>query len=118
MKAYFGEIPINLIKIVNAFGDVDLSQDTVNPNVLVEGYTAHNSMGEFITGINPYEKSSTDAAIANIVTAIASKGVTIPPNYTLNDLADLINSIQVGGNGAVVSSIINSDGTQTIVITE
>lgn len=42
---------------------LDLTQDNVEADALVEGYTAHNAAGETIEGTNPYEKTATDTEV-------------------------------------------------------
>lgn len=61
-------------------GGTDTSGDTVTPETLVTGYTAHDASGEPITGVNPYELESTNATveeqadlIAQIEEALATK---------------------------------------------
>ena len=44
-------------------GGIDTSGDTVTPETLVTGYTAHDASGEPITGVNPYELESTNATV-------------------------------------------------------
>lgn len=39
---------------------LDLTNDTVTEEALVEGYVAHSSDGEVVTGTNPYKKAETD----------------------------------------------------------
>lgn len=46
--------------IVHGETKIDLTQDTVTPNVLEEGYTAHNAAGETIVGISPGGPSKVD----------------------------------------------------------
>jgi hypothetical protein len=59
---------------------VDLTQDSITPESLVEGYTAHGANGAKISGTNPYVKAETDATvdeqsslIAQIRTALNGK---------------------------------------------
>lgn len=42
---------------------LDLTEDTVTPETLVEGNTAHGKDGNIITGTNPYAKAQTDATV-------------------------------------------------------
>lgn len=42
---------------------IDLSGDSITPDSLVEGYTAHDKSGEPIKGTNPYEKTATDTEV-------------------------------------------------------
>ena len=49
------------------YGDevlLDLTEDSVTPEALVEGVTAHGKDGSEITGTNPYEKTSTDTTVS------------------------------------------------------
>lgn len=79
-----------------AGGGVDTSSDTVTPDALVEGYTAHDATGAQITGTNPYQKEQTDAAVASIATAIEGKGVDVPDDAVIGDMAALIDGIDLG----------------------
>ena len=66
------------------FGDstlVDLREDTVTPDALVVGHTAHGANGEAVAGANPYDKTATDTEvqtqadlIAQISAALEGKG--------------------------------------------
>lgn len=79
-----------------AGGGIDTSSDTVTPDALVEGYTAHDATGAQITGTNPYQKEQTDAAVASIATAIEGKGVDVPDDAVIGDMAALIGGIDLG----------------------
>ena len=46
--------------IVKGVTQIDLTEDTVTPNVLEIGYTAHNAAGETIIGISPGGPSKVD----------------------------------------------------------
>lgn len=50
---------------------VDLTQDSVTPEALVEGYTAHGADGAEIEGANPYTKAETDATVGEQASLIA-----------------------------------------------
>lgn len=61
---------------------VDLTEDTVTPETLVEGATAHGKDGGAIIGTNPYAKAETDAEVdtqydllTQISSALNGKGV-------------------------------------------
>ena len=43
---------------------IDLTQDTVQPDKLLAGYTAHNAAGEIITGTCDFDVNSQDATAA------------------------------------------------------
>lgn len=49
------------------YGDktlIDLTADTVTPDKLAKGYTAHDKSGEIITGTNTYDADTQDATAA------------------------------------------------------
>ena len=49
------------------YGDttlIDLTGDTVTPDKLAKGYTAHDKSGETITGTNTYDADTQDATVA------------------------------------------------------
>lgn len=50
---------------------IDLTGDSVTPDSLVEGATAHGKDGLQITGNNPYKKAETDATVGEQATLIA-----------------------------------------------
>ena len=88
---------------------IDLTGDTVTPEVLLAGYTAHNASGDPVEG---------DALIPDDVdAALTEKGVTVPDGARISELAALISEIEVGGGGtetAVTSKDVNFidyDGT-------
>lgn len=75
---------------------IDLTGDTVTPEVLLAGYTAHNASGEPVEG---------DALIPDDVdAALTEKGVTVPDGARISELAALISEIEVGGGGGAKSS--------------
>ena len=74
---------------------IDLTGDTVTPEVLLAGYTAHNASGEPVEG---------DALIPDDVeAALTEKGVTVPDGARISDLAALISGIEVGGGGTATN---------------
>lgn len=59
-----------------------------------------------------------EGAKSDIATAIANKGVTVPPNAKIDDMADLIDAIQAGGGSPNLQSksvSITSNGTTNVV---
>lgn len=79
----------------------DVSNDTVTPETLVEGSTAHDASGALINGTNPYEKTATDMAV--------------------NTQAGLIEQIQAalqgkaaGGGGSLLGSVNIADPSGVI----
>ena len=71
---------------------VDLTSDTVTPDALVVGHTAHGANGEKVSGSNPYEKSATDTEVQTQADLIAQIG------------AALEGKAIAGGGGFVVKS--------------
>lgn len=59
---------------------IDLTSDTVTPETLAEGKTAHNAAGEIITGTMT-ERSSGDISIDG-----ATKEIKIPSGYYADDI--------------------------------
>lgn len=56
---------------------VDLTSDTVTPDALVVGHTAHGADGEEVAGANPYEKSATDTEVQTQADLIAQIGAAL-----------------------------------------
>ena len=77
---------------------VDLTSDTVTPDALVVGHTAHGANGESVAGSNPYEKAATDTEV-----------------QTQADLIEQIGAALVGkavaGGGSVIKSGTTTSGT-------
>ena len=58
---------VNKVVMNTASGEetlIDLTSDTITPETLVSGTTAHNKAGMIIVGTNPYEKTETDNTVA------------------------------------------------------
>lgn len=113
-------------------GGTDTSGDTVTPETLVTGYTAHDASGEPITGVNPYELTSTNATvdeqadlIAQIQTALEGKAaggggsvetctVTMKhyPSYSTAYAISKVYYQMLNDNGEIeVKYISSADGT-------
>lgn len=56
---------------------VDLTSDTVTPDTLVVGNTAHGADGEEVAGANPYEKTATDTEVQTQADLIAQIGAAL-----------------------------------------
>lgn len=114
---------------------IDISNDTVKENVLIEGYTAHDKMGWIIKGTMPnngamnktmdgistksisvpsgYTSGGTvklddtiDNAVANAITELLKKGVEVPSETNVADLANLIASVNTEKGTAPFTKII------------
>lgn len=83
---------------------IDLTADTVTPDKLASGITAHDKSGEVITGTNTYDADTTDAD------ATAAEILSTKTAY--------VNGSKVTGtmpnNGGVTGSISTVDGTYTV----
>lgn len=93
-------------KIVLASGEVliDLTGDTVEPNKLLKGITAHGKDGEPVTGTCTYDADTQDA------TATAAEILKGKTAY--NKGAKVTGTMP--NNGAVAGKIATKDGTYTI----
>ena len=83
---------------------IDLTQDTVTPDKLLDGYTAHDKSGEIIEGTCTFDSDTSDANVAvaeiligKIAYARGAKLVGTMPN-----------------KGAVIGKITTVSGTYTI----
>lgn len=100
---------------------VDLTQDSVTPEALVEGYTAHGADGAEITGSFTLasEMSEQDTLIALIKAALQNKaggGETIDLSVELAEQRALIDAIKEALNGkAGVGSVDIYDANQNPV---
>lgn len=93
-------------KIVLSTGEVliDLTNDTVEASKLLEGFTAHGSDGEAITGTCSFDADTSDATAT---AAEILKGKTAYKNGT--KLAGTMSN-----NGAVNGTISTKDGVYTV----
>lgn len=95
-------------KIVLATGEVpiDLTSDTVTPEKLAKGATAHDKSGEIITGTNTFDVDSSEA------TATAAEVLTGKTFAA----GGQIHTGEMPNNGAVSGEIINKSESYTIPI--
>ncbi len=133
---------VNKIEINTGNGKetlINISDSTVTPETLTEGYTAYGANGEPVNGINPYELNATNAEvntqadlIEQIQAALVGKS-TFPEGYvkpsgtmeiTENGTYDVTNyaavEVNVEGSGGEAPS---ADGVtfgieETITVTE
>lgn len=100
---------------------IDLTGDTVTPDTLLDGQTAHDKSGEVITGTCQYDVDSTDAtaAVAEIIdgkTAYARGAKltgTMPNNGSFNQSIATVN-----GEVAIPIGFHDGSGKVTIDSTE
>ena len=112
-KVYLGNEHISQANMIvaNIVDGVTLSNDTVSAETLVEGYTAHDSKGKAITGTNPYEKNETDSTVNTQAELIAQIQEALIGKEATGDIV-------IGGGGAEIGTILNDDGTQSLIITD
>lgn len=58
---------VNKVVINDVNGEnvlIDLTEDNIDAEALVVGFTAHDKSGEIIEGVNPYVKAETDATVS------------------------------------------------------
>lgn len=115
MRVYLGNEHISQanIKLLNYINGIDMSKDTVKEETLVEGVTAHDKNGNYITGTNPYELTKTNNIVntqADLIYQIkAALGLIREPKpvFSDNSWEDIIWACQ---NNAVPDTWV-ADGT-------
>ena len=83
---------------------LDLTADTVTPDKLAQGITAHNMAGELITGENTYDSDTSDATVA-VAEMLEGKTAYARGKKITGTMPN---------NGAVNGSIETKDGTFSI----
>lgn len=96
---------------------IDLTEDTVTPQSLLSGYSAHNKAGELIEGLlqNPEElnkeietlKRNINDGKKLVANAITEKGVTTATDTSFSTMATNIRKIVTGGNIHMWENIAN-----------
>lgn len=114
-------MPINKV-ILGGATLIDLTEDTVNQDVIIEGYTAHDASGNLISGKlklitidSELDSESTNPvqnkAIVEALTAKADKATT----YTKNEVDDLIANVG-GSSGSGIPLVVNEQGLLCISV--
>lgn len=83
---------------------MDLTADTVEPDKLLKGFTAHGADGEPITGTCTYDTDTSEAT---------AKAAEVLNGKTYGALGNL-NTGSMPNNGAVNGTISTKDGTYTV----
>lgn len=97
---------------------MDLTSDTVTPDALVVGHTAHGANGEKVSGSNPYEKSATDTEVQTQADLIEQIGAALVGKAIAGGgggSAPVIEPLEVTENGTYTASN-GVDGFSPVVV--
>ena len=87
---------------------IDLMDDSVTPDALTVGETAHGANGEKITGTNPYVKAETDTTVdaqSNLITQIGTLlSSKVTDQSEVNLQAEIISQIASALNGKAINN--------------
>lgn len=77
---------VSKVNLSNGETLIDLTSDTVTPETLAEGTTAHDASGEQITGTMPTNDDYLTAVLNKEITEIVNyKATSIPSNFQVNN---------------------------------
>ena len=99
---------------------LDLTEDTVNEDVIVEGYVGHDASGEQITGKlklitvdDELDANSTNPIQNNVVVEALNTKADKATTYTKSEVDDLVAN---SGGGGDLPFVINEEGLLCISV--